>query len=164
MTIKPARSRAFAVASVALFGLLTSCSAGSLGSSGDSEGGGTTITWQTGSDQDDQLQAQAVVDAFTQANPDITVKIDGRPGGGEGDNLVKTRLQTGTMADIFNYNSGSLFQQIAPANNLTPIDPATVETIDESYRPQVSVDDTVYGTPYGNAFGGGIMYNRKVFE
>ncbi|WP_432571475.1 ABC transporter substrate-binding protein [Kineococcus sp. SYSU DK005] len=164
MITNRAKSRTLAAATVAVLGLMTGCSAGSLGSSDDDGGGGTTITWLTGAEQDDQLQAQAVVDAFEQANPDITVEVEGRPGGGEGDNLVKTRLQTGTMADVFNYNSGSLFQQIAPANNLTPIDASTVETIDEAYHPQVSVGQDVYGVPYGNAFGGGIMYNRRVFE
>ena len=158
------RTRLLGLASVALLGLMSSCSAGSLGSSDGAADGTTSITWLTGSEEDDQLRARAVVDAFEEANPGISVEIEGRPGGGEGDNLVKTRLQTGTMADVFNYNSGSLFQQIAPASNLTPLDPATVETIDESFLPQVSVGDDVYGAPYGNAFGGGIMYNRKVFE
>ncbi|WP_432562878.1 ABC transporter substrate-binding protein [Kineococcus sp. SYSU DK003] len=146
---------------------LTACSAGSLGSSDDGgEGGegGTTITWLTGSDQDDQLRAQAVVEAFNEQHPDITVNIEGRPGGGEGDNLVKTRLQTGSMADIFNYNSGSLFQQIAPANNLTPVEDDTAGKVDDAFVPQVSVGEDVYGVPYGNAFGGGVMYNRRVFE
>ncbi len=33
---------------------------------------------------------------------------DTRPGGSEGDNLVKTRLSTGDMAEVFVYNNGSL--------------------------------------------------------
>jgi raffinose/stachyose/melibiose transport system substrate-binding protein len=45
--------------------------------------------------------AKAVIDAFQAANPNITIKHDTRPGGSEGDNLVKTRLSTGEMAEIF---------------------------------------------------------------
>ncbi len=54
------------------------------------------------------------MDAFEKANPGITVKVETRPGGGDGDNIVKTRLSTGDMTDVFMYNSGSLFQAINP--------------------------------------------------
>ena len=36
--------------------------------------------------------------------------MDTRPGGSDGDNLVKTRLSTGDMAEVFKYNNGSLLQ------------------------------------------------------
>jgi raffinose/stachyose/melibiose transport system substrate-binding protein len=58
---------------------------------------------------------------FTAANPNITVKVDTRPQGTDGDNLVKTRLSTGDMSDVFAYNSGSLFQAIKPEQNLVPL-------------------------------------------
>src|SRR3569832_533558 len=51
---------------------------------------------------------------FEAANPDIKIDIEQRPGGADGDNLVKSKLATGDMSDVFNYNSGSLFQQINP--------------------------------------------------
>ena len=50
--------------------------------------------------------ATAVAKAFTAANPSITVNVTQRPGGTDGDNLVKTKLSTGTMDDVFWYNSG----------------------------------------------------------
>ena len=162
--VRPLR-RALALTVVLTLAPLTACSAGSLGSSDDSSDGGTTITWLTGVDEAAQADAQAVVAAFEDANPDITVELDGKPGGADGDNLVKTRLQTGSMPDVFDYNSGSLFQQIAPAKNLAPLTAdASVAAVDESFVPQVSVGQDVYGVPYGTAFGGGFMYNRKVFE
>ena len=43
---------------------------------------------------------------FEAANPDITIDIEQRPGGADGDNRVKTKLATGDMSDVFNYNSG----------------------------------------------------------
>jgi len=156
--------RWLALAAVLVVGPVAGCSAGSLGSSEEESGGGTTITWLTGVDETAQATAEAIVAAFEDANPDITVKLDGKPAGGEGDNLVKTRLQTGTMPDVFDYNSGSLFQQIAPANNLAPLDDSVVGAVDDTFFPQVSVDSTVYGVPYGTAFGGGVMYNKKVFD
>nr|WP_246316461.1 extracellular solute-binding protein [Kineococcus aurantiacus] len=161
---RPARS-ALALAVALTLTPLTACSAGSLGSSSESSDGGTTITWLTGSDETAQTTARTIVAAFEKANPDITVELDGRPAGAEGDNLVKTRLQTGSMPDVFDYNSGSLFQQIAPEKNLTDLTgDAAVAAVDEAFSPQVSVGDDVYGVPYGTAFGGGVMYNKKVYE
>ncbi|WP_432523608.1 ABC transporter substrate-binding protein [Kineococcus sp. SYSU DK006] len=159
----PRTTRAAALVAVLALAPLAACSAGSLGSSSGDGDGGTTITWLTGSDETAQATATSIVEAFEAANPDITVELDGRPAGGEGDNLVKTRLQTGSMADVFDYNSGSLFQQIAPEKNLAPLGDDVIGAVDETYLPQVSVGDTAYGVPYGTAFGGGVMYNRDVY-
>ncbi len=41
--------------------------------------------------------------------------------GSEGDNIVKTRLATGEMADIFQYNSGSLFLALKPEQTLADL-------------------------------------------
>ena len=55
--------------------------------------------------------------AFEAENPDIKIEIETHPGGGEGDNLVKTRLATGDMPDVFRYNAGSLFRALNPREN-----------------------------------------------
>ena len=90
--------------------LFAGCSAGSLGSSdaGGQAGATPEITLLTGATDTDVASAKAVVEAFQAANPSITIKHDTRPGGSEGDNLVKTRLATGDMAEVFIYNNGSL--------------------------------------------------------
>ena len=54
------------------------------------------------------------------SNPNVTFETETRPGGGEGDNLVKTRLATGEMTDIFWYNTGSLFQALNPTESIGP--------------------------------------------
>ena len=58
--------------------------------------------------------AEALIAAFEAKNPNITIKLETRPQGGEGDNMVKTRLSTQEMTDVFAYNSGSLFQALKP--------------------------------------------------
>src|SRR5262245_5620922 len=89
------------------------CSAGSLGSSsGGGSAAGTTITFLTDNGDTTVASAKAIVEAFQSANPGITVKLDSRPGGSDGDNLVKTRLSTGDMAEVFEYNNGSLLQAL----------------------------------------------------
>src|SRR6266540_131422 len=118
---------------------LSACSAGSLGSSDSTPGGKTQITFLTNNDPNNVKTATAVVKAFETAIPDIDVKVDTRPGGGEGDNLVKTRLSTGDMADVFEYNSGSLFQAISPEKNLTPVtNEAWVADLDDTFKQVVT--------------------------
>ena len=103
--------------------------------------------------------------AYTAAHPDVTFDIEQRNGGSEGDNLVKTRLATGEMADVFNYNSGSLFQALNPATTLTDLsDLAAQANVVDSFKPTVTAPDgTVRGIPFGSAMGGGIYYSRKIY-
>ena len=59
--------------------------------------------------------AEELKKQFEATNPDIKVEIEQRPGGADGDNIIKTRLATGDMTDVFMYNSGSLFQAMNSA-------------------------------------------------
>jgi raffinose/stachyose/melibiose transport system substrate-binding protein len=145
------------------------CSAGSLGSSdpgGSSSAASTTITFLTGSTDTDVASAKSVIKAFQAANPNITVKNDTRPGGSEGDNLVKTRLATGDMAEVFIYNNGSLLQAIKPEQNLTPLDDQPwAGQLDQTFADSSKgTDGKLYGGPYGTAFGGGVLYNIPVYK
>ena len=109
--------------------------------------------------------AEAWVAAYTEQNPDVTIDIEVRPGGGEGDNIVKTRLATGAMADVFFYNSGSLFQAINPTQNLLPVTNEPWQAgIQDSFKSVVSAGGEVYGTPFAPAMGGGIFYNKPIYE
>jgi raffinose/stachyose/melibiose transport system substrate-binding protein len=143
------------------------CSAGSLGSSsGGGSAGGTTITFLTGAMDTDVASAKAVINAFQAANPNITIKTDTRPGGSEGDNLVKTRLSTGDMAEVFIYNNGSLLQALKPEQNLTPLDDQPwASQLDQTFADSSKGSDgKLYGGPYGTAFGGGVLYNIPVYK
>lgn len=160
------RRTTLAAAAVAAGALtLSACSAGSLGSNDEAAEGKTQITFLTNNDPNNVTNAESVIAAFEEANPDIAVKLDTRPGGGDGDNLVKTRLSTGEMADVFEYNSGSLFQAISPVANLVPVtDEAWVGDLDETFAQVVTVEGDVYGSPWGYITGGGIFYNIPVYE
>ena len=158
---------ATAAAAVAL--ALTACSSGLGGSNASSgsgsSGGSKTLTLLVGNDAATVKSAQEVVDAFKKANPGVTVKTETRPGGSDGDNIVKTKLSTGEMQDVFWYNSGSLLQALNPSQTLVDLtnDPA-VANVDPSFFPVVSQGGKVYGGPFGTAFGGGILYNKDVYS
>ncbi len=151
----------FAIAVVAASALipLAACSSSSGSSSGKTE-----ITLLTDSAETTVKPAKAVIAAFEKANPDITVKTETRPGGSDGDNIVKTKLSTGDMSDVFWYNSGSLLQALSPEKTLVDLtgDPALANT-DPSFLPAVTQNGKVYGAPWGTAMGGGILYNKDVY-
>lgn len=107
----------------------------------------------------------ALIDAYTAQNPDVSFDVELRPGGTDGDNIVKTRLATGDMTDIFQYNSGSLFQALNPSRTLVDLsDQPFMDNIVESFIPVVSQGDGVYGVPFGTGMGGGILYNKAIYE
>ena len=109
---------------------------------------------------------EALTAAYTAQNPDITFSIDVRPTGGEGDNLVKTMLATGEMADIFSYNSGSLLAALRPSRTLVPINElANIGNLNGSFLSTVADDaGNYYGVPYEAAMGGGIFYHIPTYE
>jgi len=161
------RSAALVALATASTLVAAGCSAGSLGSSsGEGSAGATTITFLTGATDNEVAGAKAVIEAFQAANPNIKVTHETRPGGSEGDNLVKTRLATGEMSDVFIYNNGSLLQAIKPEQNLTPLDDqAWAGQLDELFAASSKGSDgKLYGGPWGTAFGGGVLYNIPVYQ
>ena len=95
---------------------LAACSPGSLGSTDDPTTSGSgapaaeavEITLLVDNSETSLLTAQAIADGFNAAQEEVVVEIESRPQGTDGDNIVKTKLATGDMADVFWYNSGSL--------------------------------------------------------
>jgi raffinose/stachyose/melibiose transport system substrate-binding protein len=109
--------------------------------------------------------AKAIVAAFQTANPNITVTVDTRPQGADGDNAVKTKLATGDMADVFFYNSGSLLQALDPGQNLLDLTGEEWQAnVDPGFQQSVTFDGKIYGAPASQATGGGILYNREVYS
>jgi raffinose/stachyose/melibiose transport system substrate-binding protein len=161
-------TRAGALTAFAAIGALalSACSAGSLGSSDDSSSGGaaTTISFLVDNSEQTMATGKALADGFNASQKDVQVKIESRPQGADGDNLVKTKLATGEMSDVFQYNSGSLLAALDPPKNMVDISgEAFKSNLDPTFVQSASVDGKLFGVPYGQAMGGGILYNKKVF-
>ena len=106
----------------------------------------------------------ALIAAYTAKHPNVKFNIETRPGGTDGDNLVKTRLATGDMDDIFFYNSGSLLQALHPTDTLVDISKEPyIANIQDVFLPTVSQNGQIFGVPTGTIMGGGVLYNKKVF-
>lgn len=123
-----------------------------------------TLTYFIDDNPTNVATAEGMKAAFEAENPNITIEIETHPGGSEGDNLVKTRLATGEMSDVFRYNAGSLFRALNPPQNMVDLtDQPFVANIIDSFKPVVSVEDRIYGVPEEAAMGGGILYNKKIY-
>lgn len=134
--------------------------------SGSTSGGGAvTLTYLVDDSQATKDTTAALVAAYTAKHPNVKINIETRPGGTDGDNLVKTRLATGDMDDIFFYNSGSLLQALHPADTLVDISKEPyIANIQDVFLPTVSQNGQIFGVPTGTIMGGGVLYNKKVFE
>ncbi|MEU8357043.1 extracellular solute-binding protein [Nonomuraea sp. NPDC048882] len=163
--MKTSHRMAGAALAVLTMTALTSCGSGSSGGSGPAEDGSVTLKFLVDNSLGTTATAKALTDAFMRANPKIKIETETRPGGSEGDNIVKTRLSTGDMSDVFWYNSGSLLQALNPAQTMVDLtgDPV-LAGVRKDYLPVVSQEGKAYGVPAGTLTGGGILYNRKIYE
>jgi raffinose/stachyose/melibiose transport system substrate-binding protein len=147
-----------AISGIALFtASLSACSTGAAD-------GPVEITVLMANDESSVSTANALIDAFEAENPDITVTLNTQPLGAEGDNLVRTKLATGEMEDVFYYNSGSLLQPLNPDETLVDLsDEEWVADTSDDWKSVVSTDEGLYGAPFGTAFAGGIIFNKAIF-
>ncbi|WP_349903499.1 ABC transporter substrate-binding protein [Parafrigoribacterium humi] len=142
---------------------LVGCSAGS----GASSNGKITITYLVDNAPNTTATAAKLVAAFEKANPNITVKVESRAQGADGDNIVKTKLATGDMEDVFQYNSGSQIQGDHPDQTLVDLSGESwAKDVTDDFKASVSgtTKGAFYGAPWGTSFSGGIMYNTKVYD
>ena len=124
-----------------------------------------TLSFLVDDSEANSSMAQALADAYMAENPNITINVELRPQGTEGDNVVKTRLATGDMTDVFWYNAGSLLQALQPANTLVDLSGEPfMDNVIDSFKTTVAQGDGVFGVPAGTAMGGGILYNKRVYE
>ena len=116
----------------------------------------------------DKNTSIAGLEAFTKLAEEklgIKTEFEIHTGGSEGDNLVKTRLATGTMNDICLYNNGSFFWALEPEKYFEDLsDQPYIDQYDEIYKKTVSVGDKTYGIPATPAQGGAWIYNKKVYK
>jgi raffinose/stachyose/melibiose transport system substrate-binding protein len=161
--MRSSKSRPMAVmVGVAVTSLtMAACGGGSGGGGGDTG----SLSLLVDNSEDTVAQAEALVEAFGKENPDINIDIETRPAGTEGDNLVKTRLSTGDMTDLFMYNSGSLFQALNPPQTMAPVgDAEWVGGLAEDFSQSVTAEDQVFGAPWGPFQSGGMMYHIPTYE
>ena len=168
MKFSKLRTPTVVVAGTVALGLVLSGCGGSSSSGGSGDGGAdgsVTLSLLVNSGEANEAQTKALVDAFQKENPTITIETETRPGGADGDNLIKTKLATGEMEDLFQYNSGSLLQAINPDQSLVNVvDQEWVGKLDDNYKEAVSTANGTYGVPWETAQSGGVIYNKDIYK
>ncbi|MFB9278467.1 ABC transporter substrate-binding protein [Cohnella cellulosilytica] len=167
MLNKGVKPLAAATGLLLLAGSLAACGGENDAKSNGSGGEATKevkISVLTGNSQDSVNGMNAMIEGFKKVAPHITIELETRPDGSEGDNIVKTRLATGDMADVFFYNSGSLMQALSPEKNLLDLtNEPFMENIQDSFKQTVSYKGKVYGASGGSVVAGGWYYNKKIY-
>lgn len=108
---------------------------------------------------------EEIVAAFMAENPNVTVNIVYQPGGAEGDNLIKTKLATGEMEDLFLQATGAQLQGLKPDQTLFNLaNEPWIGEVDPSFIDVVDTENGIYGAPYGTLMGGVILYNKPIYE
>lgn len=122
------------------------------------------ITFLTPNDPVMDAASEALVEKFNETNPDIHVTHETQSAA-DNDNLTKTKLATGEMAEVFNYNAGSPLMTLNPDQNLVDLsDQAWVSDMTDDMRAAVSTDGGLYGAPLGPSQAGAVLYNKKIYE
>jgi raffinose/stachyose/melibiose transport system substrate-binding protein len=155
------RVAAAIVGAALVAGGLAACSTGS------SSNGKVTISYLTDNGPATIATANKFVAAFEKANPTITVKLAQKPAGADGDNIVKTKLATGSMEDVFQYNSGSQIQGDKPSLRLVDLSKESwAKDVTQDFKASTSgtTKGEFYGAPWGTSFSGGVMYNKAVYS
>src|SRR4030095_9634618 len=107
------------LSSLCLLSLLAACAPAA--TEAPAASGPVTLTYLVDDSQNTKDTSAALVAAYTAQHPNVTINIETRPGGTDGDNIVKTRLASGEMSDIFWYNSRSLPQSVHPKDTLVDL-------------------------------------------
>lgn len=122
------------------------------------------VTLTLSVDSDETLDGlQAVCDKAKEVLG-ITVELDIYTAGTDGDNIMKTRLASGDMADMCVW-SDSKFKSVGPDKYFMDLSGTDIpDKLDDTYREAVTYNGGVYGIPVGTSMCGAILYNRDLYE
>jgi ABC-type Fe3+ transport system substrate-binding protein len=107
---------------------------------------------------------QAVLDGFTEANPDVTVRYQSAKDPGQ---VLATSVEGGNPPDLAALPSPGLMRDFAGRGALKPIDFARdtiAENYSESWLDLGTVDGTLYGLFFKGANKSTVWYNVQAFE
>ncbi len=95
----------------------------------------------------------------------ITVEVEQRAGGADGDNIVKTRLASGDMADLCIYNAGSLLTALNPSEYFLDLSNEDwIARLDDTFKGAVTIDNAAYGIPMASSQAGGVFYSKAIYK
>lgn len=108
---------------------------------------------------------QGLENVIKKAEEKFKINIDYEIPNTDADNIVKTRLASGDMADICVYNSGALLNTLNPSEYFVDLSKYEfMSQVDDKFKKTVTVDNAVYGVPAYSSSVGAVLYNRKMYR
>jgi alpha-glucoside transport system substrate-binding protein len=107
---------------------------------------------------------KAVLDAFSEANPDVTVKY--QAAGNNLNTLLATSVEGGNPPDLASLSSPGLIKQFVDKGALQPIDYARdviLENYNKSFADLTTIDGKLYGVVFKGANKSTVWYNVQAF-
>lgn len=126
----------------------------------DFDGEEISLLWVSNSTMDG---INAVV-AAAEKELNIKINIEQVPGGEDGDNVVKTRLASGDMADLLSYNCGALLSTLNPGEYFTDLTQRYGDKLTDDFIGAAGVDNVLYGIPATATQAGAVLYNKEMYE
>jgi raffinose/stachyose/melibiose transport system substrate-binding protein len=129
-----------------------------------------TLRWANIIAADNMEQWQAVIDAFQEKYPNITVSSESTAGSGAAiyPDVLKTSMASGNPPDLFFMWGGSIAQPFIDAGQTLDLTPYYEQYgWGDKFAPwvveRIKSDGTLYGVPY-HALGMGFWYRKDIFE
>ncbi|HET7615472.1 MAG TPA: extracellular solute-binding protein [Bacillales bacterium] len=162
--------------------VLSACSSGGSGDSGDGSGSASSdggdksgnvkleiFSWWTAGGEADALKA--LLKGFKEKYPDIKV-VNAAVAGGAGSNakaVLSTRMQGGDPPSTFQVHGGAELFQWVNAGKMSPLDKLYEKNDWKGKFPQKVIDmnsqnDHVWGVPMDIHRGNVIFYNKEIFD
>ncbi len=149
---------------LATLGLLSvaALALGGCSASGGADDGPVTITYTNFISNDgNEDNLQAIVDAFEKDNPDITVEVTTLPYGDYG-TALQTDLAAGTVSDVFDIEYSN-YAQYQANGVLAPIEVANTDAYRPSLLDAYATEGTQYALP--SSFSDVVLYyNKDLFD
>jgi raffinose/stachyose/melibiose transport system substrate-binding protein len=163
--LKKIKLLALALAAVMAFASAACAADNAPAASGGAEEGKSDVVLTYIIDRDtEQSGYKAVMERFTELTG-IEFEEELRPGGSDGETILKTRFATGDAPDFIWFNAGSLMATLDPARNFVDLsDQPYMDVLQDSYKQTVTVDGKVYGVPGTTSQAGGWLYNKELHD
>lgn len=108
---------------------------------------------------------RSIIDAVDQKLGTHTI-LEERGEGVEGDTLIKARLASGDMCDIFRVTTGALFFNLYPENNMLDLsDQSFCAKLSNEFKQIASVNGKIYAVPTSSSTSAAVwLYNKEIYR
>ena len=100
------------------------------------------------------------------AKEKLGITLISQPYSDADETTLRSLLASGEAPDLIFYNSGSLLRRLNPSEYFVDISKydSLTSRMEDTFKQSVTMDGAVYGVPQSASMGGGILYNKDMYE